>query len=679
MIDKLVLTYSLLGHLKETSQNPAASLIDIFVPIAKKALSEYSKERGLTEIKGKSFCEIQVKIQEIFGLEIPLPVLDEILNQIQKEINDESVFCIYGDGSFIIKSYIFSDLESQIEEEKNNIHILEKDYEAFCVRTNIVYNFEDLETFIFAQKVDLFSDMNSSYLDLNYAIPKYISLKFEDEPTFKIITNIYLGGIISSYLTLKISKKVTNTELLLDTNFFISLINLNTEEANNICNQLFKICKEMGFRFTMLYSTVEQIRILLNTRIGDFASKDLIGTVRCADIFNACIRRELDKTQLERIKDSIPQLINDFGIVVIQEAQIKVIVDKAIKSKAYKELRDRRGNDLSALNDAVAEIYVMQKRGKCVQEFSDVDCWFLHNSFNTFYYSQNRKVYDRMSISANELLVLLWLSNPSQLNTEDTFKFAKGGLSSYVTKYRRSKMPTIDTIRAIKKRADQAAEQGEIEEKDIYRMCIRMSEASLTKEDALEMTESSNEKFVNKIVELSKEDSVINGNLLKEIQEKKSIIDKQQNSIVKLEDQIEKLELERKQKEDYSKNIKIRLLDIEQEQYITKRNNTIDETLKKIKKKSSYRILGYLCFIVIISILWFINSYYANLLPQVLSSISAFILVVLFPIIPWFFNYKELANGLKFIFSKSVQKRIKEEEEKRYEELYPMQINSDIE
>lgn len=671
MEDKLLLTYSLLAHLKETSYNPTGSLIDIFVPIAKKALSEYSNERGLTEIKGKSFSEIQTKILEIFGLEIPLPVLDVILKQIKKEINNESVFCIYGDGSFIIKTYIFTDLETQIEEEKNNIEILEEDFKVFCKISKTEFDFNELQTFILAQKVDLFSDKNSSYLDLNYTIPKYINLKFNDVKIFKIIINIYLGGIISSYLTLKITKKVTNAELLLDTNFFISLIDLNTEDSYNICNQLYKICTGLGFRFTMLYSTIEQIRILLNTRINDFASKDLIGTVRCADIFNACIRRNIDKTHLERTKDSIPKLIQEFGIVIIHEAQIKEIVEKALKSQTYKELKEKRNNDISALNDAVAELYVMQKRGKYIHEFSDVNCWFLHNSFNTFYYSQNYKIHERMSISANELLVLIWLSNPSQINSQDIYRFARGGLASYVTKYRRSKMPNTDTIRAIKKRADKAQEQGEVEEKDIYRICVRMSEGHLTQEDAIDMTESSDSEFAIKLIKYSKEEEENSESLLNQIKEKDEIIDQQQIDITKLKIQIEELKTDNTKKEEDNSNIKLRLHEIELDRYITKRDSFVDNIL--IQQKKNYRniVAGYFCFILTVTLLWFVNNFHVQLISHLISLIFAFVLVILYPIIPWFINHSKIFDGFKYLFNKSFRDDLRVKTEQKYEEQNP--------
>ncbi|KAA6319668.1 hypothetical protein EZS27_030466, partial [termite gut metagenome] len=93
------------------------------------------------------------------------------------------------------------------------------------------YDFEGLLKFIFALEIDLFTANNSNVLSTDYSIPKYVKLKFSEKKIFKIISDIYLGNILTSYLTLNINTSVTNAELLIDTNFFISLIDLNTEEA----------------------------------------------------------------------------------------------------------------------------------------------------------------------------------------------------------------------------------------------------------------------------------------------------------------------------------------------------------------------------------------------------------------------------------------------------------------
>jgi hypothetical protein len=604
MADKLLLTYSLLGYLKETSKNPTGSIIELFLPIVKKALSNYSKEQGLTEIKGKSFVEIKDKIQEIFELEIPIPILQVILKSIEKEISNEQIFKLYTrDTSFIIKSYVFNDIEDQIIRESENIKLLEKDYKMFCTQTNTSFNFSDLKDFILAQKIDLFSDKKSSYLDLNFSIPKYIQQKFENDEIFNIITNIYLGGIISSYLTLKITKKVTETELLIDTNFFISLIDLNTEESYHTCKQLYDLCKDMGFRFSILNTTVEQIKVLLNNRITDFASREFIGSVRTADIFNACCRKGIDKTQLERIRDNVPAKIQELGIIVIQDAQIKEIREKAEKSKTYKDLLAKRDYAAdSALNDAIADLYVKNKRGTNTQEFADVKCWFLHNSFNSHYFAQKKQVYERYALGANELLVLLWLSNPSQTAQIQDKVIAQGTLSSYVTKYRRNKMPSKELLKVIKNRADKALEQGQITEKDVFNTCLRMTEGEITNDDFKDIETLQDDEFAAKFKEFSKSENEQIKNLEYQNKEKDNTINEQKKEIEDLKNDVSK----QQQKID---TLGDDLLIIKLEQYEDSKQNFISKKLKSDKTRK----IVYCILVVIVLILWLINNYYATI------------------------------------------------------------------
>lgn len=295
--------------------------------------------------------------------------------QIQKEISNDKIFAYYKDKSFIINSYAFNDIDEDIHCETQNIDLLIVDFENFCNTIRVTPNFDELIKFICSQKMELFSEKCDNDLDFEYYIPKYIGLKFGDEKIFKIICDVYLGSIISSYFTYKINFPVTSTELLIDTNFFISLIDLNTTESYQTCNQLFEISQRLGYRFTILYSTIEQIKFLLKSRILDFSDKDL-GLIKDADVFGACIRRGLDKSQLERIKDNIDNLIIKNNISIIYEAQIKDLIEKAKKSDKYKEILEIRHNQrLSALNDTIAYFYVNKKRGTNITEFADVKCW----------------------------------------------------------------------------------------------------------------------------------------------------------------------------------------------------------------------------------------------------------------------------------------------------------------
>jgi hypothetical protein len=232
MNDNTLMTYSLLSHLKETNNSDHSSIVEIFFPIVKKAIVEFANESNCISVRGKNISEIQVKIAEYFGLDIPSAVLDFILSQISKEISDENVFAYYNDKGFIINSFMFSDIDEEIDSEYNNLQILKDDFEEFCQLHNSISNFDELIRFIVSQKIDLFADKNSTDFDFSYIIPKYISNKFSDTKTFKIISDIYLGSLMSSYLEFNINKPVSKSELLIDTNFFVSLINLNTHVSS---------------------------------------------------------------------------------------------------------------------------------------------------------------------------------------------------------------------------------------------------------------------------------------------------------------------------------------------------------------------------------------------------------------------------------------------------------------
>lgn len=648
MENKILITYSLLTHLKETKFSNHSSIAEIFFPIVKKAIVEYSKERGNINVKGRNISEIQLKINEFFGIDIPLGVLDFILSQIQKEISNDNVFAFYQDKSFIINSYAFNDIDDDISYETQNINILKVDFEHFCKTIQVTPNFDELVKFICSQKMELFSEKCDNDLDFEYYIPKYIGLKFNDQKIFKIISDVYLGSIISSYFTFKINTPVTNTELLVDTNFFISLIDLNTPESYQTCNQLHEICERLGYRFTILLSTVEQIKVLLNSRIQDFLNKDL-GLVKDADVFGACIRRGLDKTQLERLKDNIDSLIRKYNILIIQEAQIRDLIEKAKRSDKYKEILEIRHNQkLSALNDTVAYFYVNKKRGENITEFSDVKCWFLNNTFHSDYFSSiGFKLHERYKISANELLSLLWLANPNQ-EKFDLNVLSKGGLATYIAKYKQYKAPSIKTIKEINNRAKKALQEGDLREKDVFAISIRMAEGQLTNGEATKLSELPDEDFIKTVKEQAKKDEEI----LSKIDAQSDLI-KEQNEL---------LDLMKQQSLDTLYNIEVERYDRNKERYVeSKLPNKIIE-INKIA-------WGYVIFVMLISILWLVNYLELKIIGAILSGLISFI-IFLSTLFIRFVEHKNVLNCLKFIFNRNHRSVTIEELRCLYESEY---------
>jgi len=609
-MDKLLATYSLLGYLKETSSSKAA-ISELYIPLVKKAMSEYAKEHELVEFKGRSLKEIVDKVFDVFEINIPLPILGKILESIEQEINNKSIFELFSDGSFIIKSYIFNEIDELFAQEGKNIQLLKDDYYSYCSENGCPYDFEELKKFILAQNIELFSDKRSDLLDLDYFVPKYVSERINNNSIFDLMGKIYLGSIIESYLKQNITTKVTDSELLLDTNFFISLIDLNTEDAFHTCNQVYDLCRQLGYRFTMLYSTYDQIHVLLSNRINDFGNKDYIGSVRCADVFSACIRRNLDKTTLERIKDNVYKTIEKKGITIIKEAQIREIVEKASRSKEYKDLiQSRQYNKESALNDIVAKYYVEKKRGQNVKEFIDAKCWFLHNSYSPYDYSYGRKIHDRYLISANELLVLLWLSNPAQGQSININDITKSGLASYITKYRKAKMPSRETLTLIKKRADEALAIGSISEKDSFNLCIRMAEGHLTQteiDESLLADNVTDEQFAMKLKEYTGEE------------ENRKL--KQKHDADK---EIEGLNQKIKDRDLQIQSLNERLESLEKVNYQKDKDDFVNSKMRQLAKDTWINVF----VILAICALCCINEFYKSVLPTYWSVVIVIVVVL---------------------------------------------------
>lgn len=130
-IQKRAVAYSFLAHIR-TNGTFAGGPLDIFVPIVKNALSELYPEGTA---KGANISEIVNAIDDRFALDIPIPVMRNILRLIAHEVNAQSQeedMSLYDDDSFIIKKFIFEEYKEQIQKSKAEVSNVVKIYKDFC-------------------------------------------------------------------------------------------------------------------------------------------------------------------------------------------------------------------------------------------------------------------------------------------------------------------------------------------------------------------------------------------------------------------------------------------------------------------------------------------------------------------------------------------------------------------
>ena len=496
--ENLLATYALLSFIRESYEGKESkSLLDVFVPLIKEAISQKLEGNQGKEYKGHDYTEIKDLVEQIFSMEIPIPVLSALLPIVQSET--EGGFQLFGDHSFIINNKCKSNISRDYNQKKIEIKELEENYSAFCKSRGVEFDFQELVDFIQDQRNRIFDNATSKIDSQDYYVSTYVhDVIKKKNHFFDIMSSIYIGGLISSYFKFHVDSIIFDAELLIDTNFYISLIDLNTEEAYDTCNQLFTMAESMGFRFYILETTIEQIKILLNNRSNSIGSKDFISAVDDADILAACQRRGLNGSDLDSYKFNLGTDLKQRGVSTVYKSQIRELVQKAEKSKDLKKLIGLRGSYESALNDILANEYVLYRRkGKAIANFSDVNCWFLNNSFTSSRHELDLPIWQRVSITASDLLTLLWLANPSQNQLISKKILAATCLSANVIKYRSEKLPDHQLIEKIQDKVAKLQSQGIISQETIAKICVRMSEGCIDDNEAERLLTLSSSDFLS--------------------------------------------------------------------------------------------------------------------------------------------------------------------------------------
>src|SRR5690606_27649464 len=86
------------------------------------------------QFEGRSIMEIKLIADEYYSIDFPIPVLRQILEEIQKQVNTETsiYFQLYGDGAFSINKYTFVEYDEEIRHQKEEIKQLEGLFRSFC-------------------------------------------------------------------------------------------------------------------------------------------------------------------------------------------------------------------------------------------------------------------------------------------------------------------------------------------------------------------------------------------------------------------------------------------------------------------------------------------------------------------------------------------------------------------
>ena len=612
-ITRRAITYSVLAHIS-SSAKLAKGQLDVFVPIVKKCLHHISD--GKAEIKGANISEIADRIVTDWQIEIPVPVLRTILTQISKEFDcdeDSKPFVLNNDDSFWIKRFIFADFDAEIKESEHNVKELQNAYLKFCKIQNI--QSEDGKGVI--RFIEQHKDTLAHYLrnsdcpdKTDYSLPaKFIEYFKPIKPLYEEIRDLYLGATISCAIGYQFNGLKNDVTLLLDTNFIISLLDLNTPESTRTCSKLLEVCKKSGYSFLILPETKEEIQSLLEFKSRSLDKVALQKNVNKEDVFCACERRGLNSADLMRISDNIEDSLTKFSIRILPNST--TLKNKAKFSNEYQTLKTYRNNDKAALHDAMAIMYVREKRGgKAVKSFEKVNCWFVKNSItHDFEHSAIENIIRGNSsenqpeiIKADDLLNILWLSAPSIRSEVSSDEMVDIGLTTLVAHTLNKSLPKARIIRELDENI-QKYKTEDITDRDVYLLSVRIANNQV--------------KDLEELNTLAVKDTVEFNCRVKEEARKQAEIEKEQreqlnklyselsNAIHSISKQSEAMVLDKEALDKQNQNLQEKLKKSESDNEAISEESGIKDIMIKRQRKIIFGLLA-----VIIAIILFVLCYF---------------------------------------------------------------------
>ncbi|MDC9724201.1 MAG: hypothetical protein PSN34_15735 [Urechidicola sp.] len=549
--------------------------------------------------------------------------MKKILEEICKEINTEETkhFILYKDGAFSINQYSFTDYDDIVDLQTTEITELEELFNNFCETSELkIKNSESIFKFIEKNKFTLSKYISHSKESngQNYTAEAQFVDFFKKIPQiYERIKSIYIGSIIAGYIEYNSEGAKREIILLLDTNFIVGLIDLNTPESTHTCRTLIKIAKQQDFKIRILIDTIEETKNLLQAKADYFDKSFLQKKVNQEDVYNACDRRKINKTDLERIADNLEQTINDFKINVLHSTD--KLKKEAKFTEVYQIFKKVRRSEKSALHDSTAILYITKQRKKRIKDFDKVNAWFVNNSASVQGDSIFLKNgYQPETIKAGDLLNILWLSNPQVNESIKSDDLADIGLTSVISSTLNKNLPKSQIIRELDDNIHKYAKE-EISDTDVIRVATRITNNQLKNiEELNQLAIDDKTEFVRRLEEEAKKQKQIEESRIEKLEKIfKSIsirtdeLEKTKNEFKEKSKNIDTILKEKDNKETHLEN---RLLEEQNRNREILRDNWYSIKVREWRRKTwiEFSILLILMFVGILYIFYQSNWNFDN-------------------------------------------------------------------
>jgi hypothetical protein len=525
MYNKKIVAFSLLAHINDNNIG-IKSFNDIYIPIVKSALCRMNMD-GIKS--GESIMEIKKNVDKVFSLDIPISILRNLLISISNEIetDSENQFILHKDGAFQMNKFLFADYEEELEQKEEEINEVVKIYEAYLTSLGLDQKSEpSIFEYIDLNRTNLskfFAYKQDKELEIQYVHQaNFINSIKANKKVYEVLRRVYLGSIIAAYLEVEIGEVNNKTEILLDTNFILGLLDLNSVEATHTCCKISEICDRLGFTKSILPFTIEEIEMLIERKANQLENAFFQGHLDPESIYNASKRRNLSKTQLLQIVKNLKEiLVKEHKISIVGNDQKLRNLAKYQYSDIYDFYKSIRGDyGFSALHDTTAIVYVKEKRGgKPIKgDLMKANCWFVTNTPFKLALPDSNGFLPEI-IRAEDILNFLWLSNPSVTAFINSSELSSLGLTRLVSTTISFSLPSTKVLRDLDENFNTYGGTKITADDTVMVAAMIAKKKILRPEELNRLANQDSESFISKVKEYAnqgrKEEKEINGNLEK--------------------------------------------------------------------------------------------------------------------------------------------------------------------
>lgn len=553
---------------------------DVYFPIIKYTIVSlfYNKEgqQYYTQDNVKEF------IVQNFGIEIPSLVIKKSIAAVSQKSADLDLE-LYENGSEfrILKAWDFSvneDIDAKARYFNTHIDNLENEYRQY-VESEGIYSDKTFLNFISDNTDDIlgyFENESIDKIDSEYAIMAYFlkHLQKAKPELFKIANELFWGSVIAGFLKREkvplLSGCGNSIEYFLDTPIVMGLLRLSTTENEQYSKDVLDIIIASGGLPKIHPITMEEVISIISS--VENADHPIPNT----PIEAAWYRDGLSKSKLARRRLGAIKELENMGIIhfpTLSQQNIANAKNDYTNKSDVRNLTQTRGGISSDrglfrdIHDIFMDDYIEDRRRTKGNEDC---CFFVTTNTELIRFCKERKADSRMrTIGASKIILELWMHNTKQSGLESNAltemiarcmdmnnRDVRNKLGVVSKHYNSAKCEDFDPelfqeiVKCLYKRdkdvieaIDSMKDEGDLDVDTKMRCIIEKAHASIQLNsernsdiqyqiEQLRNKLSVTEKEKDEAIEIGRSESVKKQNILDELNESKSTVQKQSDILI---------------------------------------------------------------------------------------------------------------------------------------------------